>query len=193
MKPILVFATNNAHKVEEVQAMVGEAFELKSLADIGCDVDVEEIGTTFVANASIKSRYIHEHYGLNCFADDSGLVVDALNGEPGVYSARYSGQRDPQLNLELVLEKMAGQQDRSARFVSVISLIWNGEEYLFEGRVEGRITAERSGTAGFGYDPIFIPEGYDQTFAEMPAEEKNRISHRGRAMQQMVDFLKNQS
>lgn len=193
MKPILVFATNNAHKVEEVQAMVGEAFELKSLADIGCDVDVEETGTTFVANASIKSRYIHEHYGLNCFADDSGLVVDALNGEPGVYSARYSGQRDPQLNLELVLEKMAGQQDRSARFVSVISLIWNGEEYLFEGRVEGRITAERSGTAGFGYDPIFIPEGYDQTFAEMPAEEKNRISHRGRAMQQMVDFLKNQS
>lgn len=193
MKPILVFATNNAHKVEEVQAMVGEAFELKSLAGIGCDVDVEETGTTFVANASIKSRYIHEHYGLNCFADDSGLVVDALNGEPGVYSARYSGQRDPQLNLELVLEKMAGQQDRSARFVSVISLIWNGEEYLFEGRVEGRITAERSGTAGFGYDPIFIPEGYDQTFAEMPAEEKNRISHRGRAMQQMVDFLKNQS
>lgn len=193
MKPILVFATNNAHKVEEVQAMVGEAFELKSLAGIGCDVDVEETGTTFVANASIKSRYIHEHYGLNCFADDSGLVVDALNGEPGVYSARYSGQRDPQLNLELVLEKMAGQQDRSARFVSVISLIWNGEEHLFEGRVEGRITAERSGTAGFGYDPIFIPEGYDQTFAEMPAEEKNRISHRGRAMQQMVDFLKNQS
>lgn len=193
MKPVLVFATNNAHKVEEVQAMVGEAFELKSLADIGCDVDVEETGTTFVANASIKSRYIHEHYGLNCFADDSGLVVDALNGEPGVYSARYSGQRDPQLNLELVLEKMAGQRDRSARFVSVISLIWNGEEHLFEGRVEGRITAERSGTAGFGYDPIFIPEGYDQTFAEMPAEEKNRISHRGRAMQQMVDFLKNQS
>ena len=192
MKPVLVFASNNAHKVEEVQAMVGDAFVLKSLADIGCEVDIEETGATFRANASIKSSYIHEHYGHNCFGDDSGLVVDALNGEPGVYSARYSGSRDPKVNLELVLEKMKEKEDRTARFVSVISLIWNGEEHIFEGRVEGKITKERSGTAGFGYDPIFIPDGYSQTFAEMPAEEKNRISHRGRAMQQLVDFLKSQ-
>lgn len=193
MKPSLVFATNNAHKLEEVQVMVGNSFILKSLLDISCSQDIPETGDTFAANAGLKSRYVFEKYGLDCFGDDSGLVVDALNGEPGVYSARYSGSRDPKLNLDLVLEKLQGVTKREARFVTVISLLWKGKEYLFEGRVEGHITSERSGTAGFGYDPIFIPQGYDCTFAEMSAEAKNAISHRGRAMQQLVDFLKQQN
>lgn len=193
MKHSLVFATNNAHKLEEVQVMVGNSFILKSLLDISCSEDIPETGDTFAANAGLKSRYVFEKYGLDCFGDDSGLVVDALNGEPGVYSARYSGIRDPKLNLDLVLEKLQGVTKREARFVTVISLMWKGKEYLFEGRVEGHITTERSGTAGFGYDPIFIPQGYDCTFAEMSAEAKNAISHRGRAMQQLVDFLKQQN
>ncbi|MFM6975555.1 MAG: RdgB/HAM1 family non-canonical purine NTP pyrophosphatase [Sphingobacteriaceae bacterium] len=193
MLPDLVFATNNAHKLEEVQAMLGAMLNLKSLTDIGCEEDIAETGQTFAANASIKSRYIFKKYGFNCFGDDSGLVVDALNGEPGVYSARYSGSRDPQVNLELVLEKMQNQSLRSARFVSVVSLMWQGKEYFFEGRVEGQITLSRFGAAGFGYDPIFMPDGYDITFAEMSMEQKNQISHRARAMQQLVDFLKQQS
>lgn len=192
MKHTLVFATNNAHKLEEVQAMVGDAFMLKSLDDISCTEDIAETGTTFAVNAGLKSHYVFEKFGLDCFGDDSGLVVDALNGEPGVYSARYSGTRDSKLNLDLVLEKMQGLADRKARFVTVISLMWQGKEYLFEGKVEGRIATEPSGMAGFGYDPIFIPDGYTVTFAEMDAAEKNAISHRGRAMQQLVTFLKQQ-
>ena len=190
MSPLLVFATHNAHKLEEVQAMMGDGFLLKCLTDIGFDVDIAETGSTFQANAQLKSKAIFDRFGFNCFADDSGLVVDALNGEPGIYSARYSGSRDPKTNLELVLQKMEGQQQRSARFVSVISLIWEGEHYFFEGRVEGGIIEKATGLAGFGYDPIFIPDGYDLTFAEMEAAEKNRISHRALAMQQMLDFLK---
>jgi XTP/dITP diphosphohydrolase len=193
MSPLLVFATHNAHKLEEVQAMMGDGFLLKSLTDIGFDVDIAETGSTFQANAQLKSKAIFDRFGFNCFADDSGLVVDALNGEPGIYSARYSGSRDPKTNLELVLQKMEGQQQRSARFVSVISLIWEGEHYFFEGRVEGGIIEKATGLAGFGYDPIFIPDGYDLTFAEMEAAEKNRISHRALAMQQMLDFLKQHS
>jgi XTP/dITP diphosphohydrolase len=193
MSPLLVFATHNAHKLEEVQAMMGDGFLLKSLTDIGFDVDIAETGSTFQANAQLKSKAIFDRFGFNCFADDSGLVVDALNGEPGIYSARYSGSRDPKTNLELVLQKMEGQQQRSARFVSVISLIWEGEHYFFEGRVEGGIIEKATGLAGFGYDPIFIPDGYDLTFAEMEAAEKNRISHRALAMQHMLDFLKQHS
>ncbi len=193
MSPLLVFATHNAHKLEEVQAMMGDGFLLKSLTDIGFDEDIAETGSTFQANAQLKSKAIFDRFGFNCFADDSGLVVDALHGEPGIYSARYSGSRDPKTNLELVLQKMEHQQQRSARFVSVISLIWEGEHYFFEGRVEGSIIEKPTGLAGFGYDPIFIPDGYDLTFAEMEAAEKNRISHRALAMQQILDFLKQHS
>ena len=186
----LVFATHNNHKLEEVAAMIGSGLRLKSLTDIGCTKEIEETGNTFVENAGIKSRYVYAKYSINCFADDSGLVVEALNGEPGLYSARYSGQRDPKLNLELVLSKMSDKQQRSASFVSVISLIWDGEEHVFEGRVSGKITLAPFGGGGFGYDPIFIPDGYEITFAEMDQEEKNRISHRAKAMDQLIDFLK---
>ncbi len=193
MPPALVFATHNAHKLAEVQAMLGAGFLLKSLNDIGFEEDIDETGSTFQANAHLKSKAIFDRFGLNCFADDSGLVVDALHGEPGIYSARYSGSRDPKTNLELVLQKMEGHQERSAHFVSIISLIWEGDNYFFEGRVEGSIIEKSRGLAGFGYDPIFIPKGYDLTFAEMEATEKNRISHRSLAMQQMLEFLKQQS
>lgn len=186
----LVFATHNNHKLEEVAAMIGSGLRLKSLTDIGCREDIEETGSTFVENAGIKSRYVYANYGMNCFADDSGLVIDALNGDPGVYSARYSGHRDPKINLELVLSKMSDQQQRSASFVSVISLIWDGEEHVFEGKVSGKITLAPFGGGGFGYDPIFIPDGYEITFAEMDQEEKNRISHRAKAMDQLINFLK---
>lgn len=185
----LVFATNNQHKLDEVQQMVAEHFELKSLKDIGCYADIPETGVTFRENASQKSRYIFEHFNMNCFADDSGLEVDALNGEPGVYSAHYSGSRDSAVNLNLVLENLGDNTNRSARFRCVISLILDGEEHFFEGIVEGSITAQPSGETGFGYDPIFQPEGYSKTFAEMTAEEKNMISHRGRAIAKLVEFL----
>ncbi|WP_207428101.1 RdgB/HAM1 family non-canonical purine NTP pyrophosphatase [Pedobacter sp. SYSU D00535] len=188
----LVFATNNKHKLEEVQALIGDGFQLKTLEEIGCFDDIPETGATFEANASQKSRYIYERFQLDCFSDDSGLEVDALSGEPGVYSARYSGSRDSDENLQLVLDKMAGKTDRKARFRCVISLILNGEEQFFEGSVEGSITEVRAGAAGFGYDPIFIPEGHAITFAEMAAEEKNAISHRGRAVAKLVAFLQEQ-
>lgn len=187
----LVFATNNQHKLEEVQAMIGEKFQLKSLQDIGCFADIPETGSSFHENASIKSRYILEHYNLNCFSDDSGLEVDALNGAPGVNSAHYSGSRDAESNIQLVLDKLADTKNRSARFKCVISLILDGEEYFFEGAVEGSITTQKSGKEGFGYDPIFKPEGCDSTFSEMSSEEKNSISHRGRAIEQLAAFLAN--
>ncbi len=185
----LVFATNNAHKLEEVQQMVGDRFVLKSLADIGCDDDIPETGVTFQENAQQKTDYLFQKYQVNCFGDDSGLEIDALNGEPGVYSARYSGSRDMEKNIDLVLEKLQDQENRRARFKTVISLFLNGEQHFFEGTVEGRIIASRTGTEGFGYDPIFIPEGYDQTFAEMSLEEKNKISHRSQAVAKLVGFL----
>ncbi len=188
----LVFATNNAHKLEEVQQMVGDKFVLKSLADIGCDDDIPETGVTFQENAKQKTDYLFQKYSIDCFGDDSGLEIDALNGEPGVYSARYSGSRDMEKNIDLVLEKLQGQEDRTARFKTVISLFLQGEQYFFEGTVEGRIIAGRTGTAGFGYDPIFIPDGYDQTFAEMSLEEKNKISHRSKAVSKLVEFLNSQ-
>ncbi|WP_207424233.1 RdgB/HAM1 family non-canonical purine NTP pyrophosphatase [Desertivirga brevis] len=185
----LVFSTNNKHKLEEVQALVGDKFQLMTLEEIGCFDDIPETGITFEANASQKSHYIYERFQLNCFSDDSGLEVDVLNKEPGVFSAHYSGSRDSEENLQLVLKKMEGKEERSARFRCVISLILNGQEHFFEGSVEGEITQIKGGSAGFGYDPIFKPAGYDRTFSEMSSEEKNNISHRGIAIQKMVEFL----
>lgn len=186
----LIFASNNQHKIEEIQAIAGSNFILKSLNDISCFEEIPETGGTFEANAGQKSRFIYERYHVNCFADDSGLEIDALNGEPGVDSAHYSGSRDFEMNMQLVLLNLEGKSNRHARFRTVISLILNGTEYLFEGAIEGRVTTIISGTKGFGYDPIFIPEGYDVTFAEMAAEEKNRVSHRGIAVGKMVRFLR---
>jgi len=186
----LVFATNNRHKLEEVAAKINNRVTLLSLDDIGCNDEIAETGLTFHENASIKSKYIHNKYGLNCFGDDSGLEVDALNGEPGIYSARYAGTyNDHDANINKVLNGLKGRIDRKARFRTVISLMWNGAEYFFEGVVEGNIRNERAGTSGFGYDPIFEPDGYDITFAEMSLDEKNRISHRGRAVEKLVAFL----
>ncbi|KAA8485903.1 XTP/dITP diphosphohydrolase [Arcticibacter tournemirensis] len=185
----LIFATNNKHKLEEVQALTGNRFKLKTLEEIGCFDDIPETGHTFRENASQKSHYLAANFKVDCFADDSGLEVDALNGDPGVYSARYSGTRDSEKNLQLVLEKMKGKEDRKARFRCVISLIINGKEYFFEGTVEGTIAHEKSGIDGFGYDPIFTPEGYSKTFAEMDPDEKNAISHRGQAVNALISFL----
>ncbi|PRD32610.1 UNVERIFIED_CONTAM: dITP/XTP pyrophosphatase [Trichonephila clavipes] len=185
----LVFATNNAHKLEEVQQMIGDRFKLLSLADIGCHEDIPETGVTFEENAQQKTDYLKERFNVDCFGDDSGLEVDALQGEPGVYSARYAGTRDMEKNIDLVLEKLGDNANRTARFKTVISLNINNEQHFFEGSIEGRIINERIGTKGFGYDPIFIPNGYDITFAEMSLEEKNRISHRSVAVQKLCNFL----
>lgn len=191
MKKIeLVFATNNAHKLEEVQAIVGEKIRIKSLRDIDCHDDIPETGDTFQENAKQKTDYLVQKYGVNCFGDDSGLEVDALHGEPGVYSARYSGTRDMEKNIDLLLEKLGDSEDRKARFRTVISLYLDGKQYFFEGAIEGKIIHERKGEKGFGYDPVFIPDGYDKTFAEMSAEEKNSISHRAIAVSKMAEFLK---
>jgi XTP/dITP diphosphohydrolase len=186
----LVFATNNRHKLEEVAYKVNNKFELLTLEDIGCLEDIEETGSSFEENAAIKSRYVFDKYHLNCFGDDSGLMVDALNGEPGVYSARYAGEHgNHPANIRKVLEKLSGTENRKARFITVISLIWNGDEYFFEGIVEGTIRHQPMGSGGFGYDPIFQPVGYTITFAEMSIEEKNKISHRARALEKLIEFL----
>ena len=186
----LVFATNNAHKLEEVAAKIKGRIKLLSLTDIGCDDEIDETGTTFSQNASIKSHYIFNKYNLNCFGDDSGLEIDALDGKPGVYSARYAGHHvDHAANNQKVLAGLISAHNRRARFRTVISLIWNGEEHLFEGVVEGSIRHELSGVAGFGYDPIFQPDGYTTTFAEMSLEEKNNISHRAKAVEKLLNFL----
>jgi XTP/dITP diphosphohydrolase len=186
----LVFATNNRHKLEEVAAKLNGKIQLLTLNDIGCDDDIEETGNTFSANASIKSRYIYEKYKLNCFGDDSGLEIDALNGEPGVYSARYAGPHGNQAaNINKVLNNLAGETNRKARFRTVISLIWNGQEHFFDGAIEGSIRTSPSGTDPFGYNPIFEPDGYNVTFAEISLDEKNRISHRAKAMDQLIKFL----
>ncbi len=185
----LVFATNNPNKQQEVQAKVGEAFKILSLADINCTHDIAETGVTLEENASIKSSYIFDNYKLNCFGDDTGLEVEALNNQPGVYSARYSGTRDSEKNIDCLFQKMEGINNRNARFRTVISLILNQQEHIFEGIVNGTIRHQRSGTGGFGYDAIFEPEGYNITFAEMPLQEKNKISHRGLAMQKLISFL----
>lgn len=185
----LVFATNNLNKAKEVQSKVKDAFKILNLEQIGCTEDIAETGLTLEENASIKSKYVYENYHKDCFGDDTGLEIAALNNEPGVFSARYSGERDPIKNMDLVLKKMEGITNRTARFRTVISLIINGEEMLFEGIVNGKIRTATSGTEGFGYDPIFEPEGYNITFAEMGMEEKNAISHRGRAMEKLIAHL----
>jgi XTP/dITP diphosphohydrolase len=186
----LVFVTNNRHKLEEVAAKTGDRFALLSLDNIGFKGDIAETGSTFRENASIKSHFIRDNFQLDCFADDSGLEIDALNGEPGVYSARYSGSHgDHDANIDKALLKLAANPNRRARFKTIISLLIGGHEHFFEGTVEGVIRYERSGAAGFGYDPIFQPEGYSVTFAEMSTDEKNRISHRGRAMDKLIAFL----
>jgi len=186
----LVFATNNAHKLEEVADKIAGRVKLLCLTDIGCFDEIDETGTTFNENASIKSHYINQKYNLNCFGDDSGLEIDALYGEPGVYSARYAGEHgNHSANIDKVLENLKNETNRAARFRTVISLIWDGRETFFEGTVNGTIRHERSGAAGFGYDPIFQPDGYDITFAEMTLAEKNSISHRAIAVAKLVEFL----
>ncbi|MDB5109321.1 MAG: Non-canonical purine pyrophosphatase [Mucilaginibacter sp.] len=186
----LVFATNNTHKLEEIADKIAGKIQLLSLNDIGCFDDIAETGATFSENAAIKSHYIFNKYKLNCFGDDSGLEIDALNGEPGVYSARYAGKHgDHGANIRKVLERLKHADNRTARFHTVISLIWDGKEHFFEGTVEGIIRNELSGTAGFGYDPIFQPLGYAVTFAEMTLAEKNSISHRAKAVDKMIEFL----
>ena len=187
----LVFATNNRHKLDEVISKTSADIRLLTLNDIGCTDEVEETGVTFNENASIKSHYIFNKYHLNCFGDDSGLEIEALNGEPGVYSARYAGRHgNHAANITKVLTNMQGKTNRRASFRTVISLIWEGHEHFFEGKVEGIIRSQPAGELGFGYDPIFQPDGYDITFAEMTMEEKNRISHRARAVEQLTDFLR---
>ncbi len=192
----IVFATNNAHKLQEVRQILGERFEVVGLADIGCTEDIPETAETLEGNALQKARYVKEHYGLDCFADDTGLEVAALGGAPGVHTARYAElfgngiTHDSDANMNLLLQKLEKKADRSARFRTVISLIYKGEEHLFEGICEGTILSERHGTEGFGYDPVFQPKGYDRCFAQMKAEEKNAISHRGRATQKLVEWLR---
>ena len=191
MKRKLVFATNNAHKLEEVAAILGNQVELLSLNDIGCQTDIPETAETLEGNALLKSSYIYKNYHLDCFADDTGLEVEALNGAPGVYSARYAGGEghDAQANMFKLLHELEGKENRKAQFRTAISLILDGKEYLFEGVIKGEIIKEKRGDSGFGYDPVFMPEGYDRTFAELGNDIKNQISHRALALQKLCEFL----
>ena len=191
MKKKLVVATNNAHKLEEISAILGNEMELLSLKDIHCNADIPETANTLEGNARQKAMYIHENYGMDCFADDTGLEVEALNGAPGVFSARYAGDgHDSEANMQKLLKELEGKENRKAQFRTAICLIMEGKEYLFEGIVKGHIIEEKRGGAGFGYDPIFVPEGYDQTFAELGNDVKNTISHRARAVEKLCTFLK---
>lgn len=190
----LCFATNNAHKLEEIRKAVGESFEIVSLKDIQCFDELPETQDTLEGNSLQKAQYVWEHFGVSCFADDTGLEVAALNGAPGVYSARYAGEHCSfQDNVDLLLSNMQGIADRKAKFRTVITIILNGEVHQFEGEVAGKITETASGKEGFGYDPIFLPDEKSVTFAEMSMEEKNTISHRGRATKKLVEFLHNLS
>lgn len=187
----ICFATNNSKKLEEVKAALGADFEVVSLADIGCQEELPETGDTLQHNAFQKARYVKAHYGVDCFADDTGLEVEALDGAPGVYSGRFAGEpRSDERNLSLLLERMAEKANRKASFRTVIALLMGGESHAFEGKVDGEILQHRSGEQGFGYDPVFRPEGYEKTFAELTLLEKNAISHRGRAVRKLADFLK---
>lgn len=186
----ICFATNNKKKIEEVKVALGPEFELVSLQEIGCFEELPETGDTLDHNAFQKARYVKEHFGVDCFADDTGLEVEALNGAPGVYSGRFAGEpRSDERNIDLLLEKMEGKTNRKARFRTVIALILEGKEYQFEGVAEGEILKERVGEKGFGYDPVFKPIGFDKTFAELSLEEKNEISHRGKAVKALIEFL----
>ncbi|EOS15083.1 non-canonical purine NTP diphosphatase [Phocaeicola sartorii] len=192
MKRKLVFATNNAHKLEEISSILGEKVELLNLKDIHCTVDIPETADTLEGNAMLKAAYIYENYGLDCFADDTGLEVEALNGAPGIYSARYArGEgHNAEANMQKLLQNMQGVQNRKAQFRTAICLIIDGKKHLFEGIVKGEIIKEKRGGTGFGYDPIFVPDGYTQTFAELGNETKNKISHRALAVEKLCRFLK---
>lgn len=188
----IVFATNNAHKLSEIKDILGADFEVVSLKEIGCNVDIPETADTLEGNATIKAQYIYDNYHLNCFADDTGLEVEALGGEPGVRSARYDDttDHDSEANMRKLLSKLGDNSNRKAHFRTIVSLIIDGKEQQFEGRVEGHIALQRSGNGGFGYDPIFVPEGYDKSFAELGEGIKNQISHRARAVKKLADYLK---
>ena len=186
----IVFATNNAHKLEEARAILKDCVKVLSLADINCHDEIPETAETLEGNALIKARWVKEKYGYDCFADDTGVMVDALDGAPGVYSARYAGEHcSPADNIKLLLEKLKGETNRNARFATVVALILGDKEYLFEGEVKGVIAEENCGKSGFGYDPVFLPENSSLSFAEMAPESKNAISHRGRAMTKLAGFL----
>ncbi|MEM1321251.1 MAG: non-canonical purine NTP diphosphatase [Bacteroidota bacterium] len=187
----LVFATANPNKVREVAAMLKDYdLPIVSMKEIGCEDDIPETQDTLEGNALQKARYLRDKYQVDCFAEDTGLEIDSLNGEPGVYTARYAGpERNADANMDLVLQKLQGQDNRQARFRTVFALILDGKEYTFEGKVEGRIGEEKQGEGGFGYDPLFWPEGHTVNFAQMPLAQKNEISHRGRALQQLKAFL----
>lgn len=187
----LVFATNNKHKLQEVRDILGDRVEVLSLADINCHDDIPETADTLQGNAIMKAQYIYQKYGVDCFADDTGLEVEALNGAPGVYSARYAGDgHDSEANMNKLLQNLTGENNRRAQFRTVIALIIKGEENTFDGIVKGEITEEKRGDSGFGYDPIFIPEGFSKSFAQMTNDEKNCISHRFRATEKLNDYLK---
>lgn len=187
----LVFATNNAHKLDEIRAILGDKIEVLSLKDINCAADIPETADTLEGNAALKAEYIYKNYGLDCFADDTGLEVEALGGAPGVYSARYAGGdgHDSEANMRKLLKELDGEQNRKAQFRTAICLIEQGEEHLFEGIVKGSIIEQKRGASGFGYDPVFMPEGYEETFAEMGNAEKNKISHRARAVEKLCEYL----
>lgn len=188
----IVFATNNQNKVKEVQSLLPDDITILSLKDIGCEEDIPETQPTIEGNAIQKAQYVKEHYGYDCFADDTGLEVHALNGEPGVFSARYAGsQRNADDNMNKLLDNLHNKEDRSAQFKTVVALILNGEQYTFTGICEGSIIKEKRGDKGFGYDPIFMANGFTETFAQISLEEKNRVGHRGKAVSQLIQFLNN--
>jgi len=188
----IVFATNNQNKLRELQQILGNEFELLSLKDIHCLEDIPENSPTIEENSLDKANYVYQNFKFDCFADDTGLEIEALDGRPGVYSARYAGdEKNMDKNIEKILFELENKKNRNARFKTVISLIIEGKTYQFEGIINGKITNEKQGASGFGYDPVFVPNGYDITFAEMQAELKNKISHRGLAVQKLVEFLKN--
>ena len=190
MKQKLVFATNNSHKLEEARAILKDRVEVLSLADINCHDDIPETAETLAGNALIKARWVKDKYGYDCFADDTGLMVEALGGAPGVYSARFAGEHcSPADNIALMLEKLKGETDRRAKFATVVALILGDKEYIFEGEVAGGIAEDYCGYTPFGYDPIFIPENSELSFSQMEPEAKNAISHRGRAMKKLAQFL----
>lgn len=190
----LVFATNNAHKAREVEQILGENFQVKTLRDIGCSEEIEETEPTLEGNALLKARYVREKYGYDCFSEDTGLEVEALDGAPGVHTARYAGDdKNPDANIALLLKNLEGKENRRARFRTVIALIFNGKETLLEGICEGNIAPEKRGAGGWGYDPVFIPDGYEQTFAELGETVKNQISHRAKATERLISSLRHSS
>lgn len=190
MKKTICLASNNPHKVIELKELLESSFEIRTLSDIGCVEDIEETADSMEGNSLVKANHVFENYGLNCIADDSGLEVDALNGEPGVFSARYAGEHgNHEKNMSKLLKNLKGKTNRKARFRTVVTLILDGDRTIFEGMVEGRIIEERRGKHGFGYDPIFVPDGQELTFAQMTMEQKIPISHRGRAVEKLIIFL----